>query len=101
MLKHRHQNIHWRYGLTREQYDAMLADQHGLCAICGCPPTGTVKDRHLHVDHLHGTRTVRGLLCLGCNHLIGKAKDSPALLDAAKAYLLRHRSEMLQETHTA
>lgn len=52
-----------RYGLTLEDYECMLADQGGACAICGAPP----KRNRLHVDHDHKTGVVRGLLCARCN----------------------------------
>src|SRR5579859_3413877 len=43
-----------KYGLTRDQYDAMLAQQEGVCKICKAPPSGTSKggkSQRLHVDH--------------------------------------------------
>ena len=92
-----------RYGITGPQYDAMVEAQGNRCAICGETPDngGHPKQRHLAVDHSHKTGQVRSLLCAHCNRGLGHFKDSPSLLDAAKAYLLRHRSEMLEESHTA
>ena len=52
------------YGLTVEEYDAMLAAQGGGCAICGRPPRADIS---LHVDHDHNTGAVRGILCFRCN----------------------------------
>lgn len=72
------------YGLTREQYDAMLEAQGGTCAICRNPPTAT---RMLDVDHCHGTQKVRGLLCTSCNNGLGRFKDNPELLKRAAIYL--------------
>ena len=66
-----------RYGLTIEQYDQMVEDQDGCCAICG----GEV-DR-LRVDHDHETGGVRGLLCHGCNTALGLMADDPERLLAA------------------
>lgn len=73
-----------RYGITTEQYDAMLARQGERCAICWqeCK-TG----RRLAVDHDHETMTVRGLLCSSCNQGLGNFADSPDLLEAAARYL--------------
>jgi hypothetical protein len=71
-----------RYGLTVEQRDRMLAQQGGLCAICAKPPAKPV------VDHCHGTGTVRGILCHGCNLKLAGI-DQPAFLAAALAYLGR------------
>jgi hypothetical protein len=45
------------------EYEARLAAQGGVCAICGRPP----KTRRLDVDHEHKTGAVRGLLCHRCN----------------------------------
>ena len=87
-----------RRKLTEQELDAMIAAQDGLCAICGCPPSG--DDRVLFIDHCHATDVTRGLLCRTCNCGLGQFKDSPALLDAAKAYLLRHHPELLQQSHT-
>jgi len=37
------------YGITLEEYEAMLAAQGGGCAICG----SVAKQRRLHTDHDH------------------------------------------------
>lgn len=66
-----------------EQYAAMLAEQHGVCAICASPPSG----RALAVDHNHATGKIRGLLCGNCNRGIGNLQDSIGLLYAAINYL--------------
>jgi hypothetical protein len=75
-----------KYGLTVEQFDAMLADQGGTCAICGTDQPGT---KGWCVDHCHHTGRVRGVLCTPCNTGIGQMKDDPARLRAAAAYLER------------
>lgn len=53
------------YGITFEDYDEMLARQHGCCKICFKPFTA-FKIR-LAIDHCHATGRVRGLLCKRCN----------------------------------
>ena len=71
------------YGITPDDYQRMLADQGGGCALCGTtdPNAGnrhykrTVRDV-FDVDHCHATGRVRGLLCTRCNRLVGLAKDS-------------------------
>src|SRR5581483_6875112 len=54
-----------KYGLTPEQYRAMLTDQRGCCKICG-----RVFKRTPNIDHDHATGRVRGLLCFICNKLV-------------------------------
>lgn len=69
------------YGITPEQYDALLEAQGGRCALCGRQPKG----KRLAVDHRHSDGQVRGLLCageMGCNvQVVGGieayAVDSP------------------------
>lgn len=85
-------NLATLYGLTPEQYEAMLRSQGGVCAICGEAPSGRhTRDRRLVVDHCHGTGATRGLLCNRCNRAIGLLKDDAVLLRRAISYLLRHQ----------
>lgn len=79
-----------KYGVTIECIDEMLIEQGGSCSICRRP----ISDDY-HVDHDHACcagykscgRCVRGLLCSGCNLMLGMAKDSIPTLEAAIAYL--------------
>jgi hypothetical protein len=70
------------YGLTRADYEALLAAQGGVCPLCGKRSTKT-----LCVDHCHETGTIRGLLCRQCNFALGCFTDSQAAMMAAIAYL--------------
>lgn len=81
----RRNHLRRKYGITLEEWDALLAKQGGGCAVCGAPhdPNGG----RLHVDHCHDTGRVRGLLCMVCNRLVGAAKDDPERLEKAAAYL--------------
>jgi hypothetical protein len=84
-----------RYGITAEQYNALLVAQHGCCAICRRPPMAAGRMKRLVVDHDHACcpggkscgKCVRGLLCHWCNRVLGLARDDPARLLAAIAYL--------------
>lgn len=76
-----------QYGLTEEQYDAMVVAQEGRCAICRCAEPGGNGGKHWHIDHDHATGRVRGVLCSECNTGLGKFKDDPNLLEAAVRYL--------------
>lgn len=71
------------FGLTSADYQALLASQGGVCAICGRPEHG----RRLAVDHDHITGAVRGLLCRHCNLALGQFGDDPARIDRAASYL--------------
>jgi hypothetical protein len=73
-----------KFNITKEQYDTMLHEQGGVCAICK-----GVCTRALAVDHCHTTGKVRGLLCNNCNRGIGHLKDSVEILEAAINYLRR------------
>jgi hypothetical protein len=81
------------FGITVEEYDAMLAAQGGGCAICGRPPRDDIS---LHVDHDHATGMVRGLTCFRCNNALGDFNDDPALLAKAAAYLEAHDAEVIE-----
>ena len=56
-----------RFGLTGRDYEEMLKQQNGTCAICHHPP----KKKRLDVDHNHQTGEIRGLLCFSCNYGLG------------------------------
>src|SRR5437762_2483969 len=78
-----------KYGLTYAAYDAILADQHGVCAICQRPERPRKeKPMRLAVDHHHKTGKVRGLLCRSCNTAIAILDDADLLAKAA-AYIRR------------
>lgn len=88
------------YGLTLEDYAALLLAQGGKCAGC----RGTRK-YNLHVDHDHERErellaqglgaqdaarlSVRGLLCARCNKILRDARDGVGTLRALASYLLR------------
>lgn len=78
------------FGLTAEQYEAMVQGAQGLCAICK-KPESTIKKNgtvfELSVDHNHATGATRGLLCRKCNSALGHANDDPALLRAMADYI--------------
>lgn len=76
-----------KYGITIERYESMLDEQGGVCAICRGSDNGDKSTGRFHVDHCHKTGKVRGLLCMSCNHGLGKFKDSIESLRSAAAYL--------------
>ena len=76
-----------KYGMTIEQYDAMLLAQGGGCFICGRPPR---EDISLHVDHDHSTGKVRGILCFCCNNALADFHEDPEFLKKAASYVSWH-----------
>lgn len=82
----RDQHLRSQYGITHDEYDAMLAKQGGGCAICGDDGAGS-RCGVLHVDHCHNSSAIRGLLCESCNLALGKFRDDPELLRRAAEYI--------------
>jgi len=89
----RGESLKTRYGISIAQYNAMLEEQGGVCAICGEQP----EEERLCVDHSHATGKIRGLLCRRCNSGLGCYNDELRLTMGASAYLrralLRHAAE--------
>jgi hypothetical protein len=79
------------YGITPDQFDAMLAKQDYGCGICGITKV-TSKLGNFHIDHNRKTGKVRGLLCPQCNTAIGLLKETPDLFHKALSYLVEHNS---------
>ena len=80
--KTRDQQLRRDYGISLQDFEAILAHQGGACAICRERFTKTP-----HVDHDHDTRVVRGLLCSNCNHGLGCFDDDIEIMEAAVDYL--------------
>ncbi|MFG1803525.1 endonuclease VII domain-containing protein [Micromonospora carbonacea] len=76
----REYHLRQRYGVGQKEFDELLAEQGGVCAICG----GADPQ---HLDHDHRTGWVRGILCFNCNGGLGQFRDSPTRLARAITYL--------------
>ena len=72
-----------RQGITMEEKTAMFENQNQSCAIC----FETMEESKMYIDHIHGTKIIRGLLCRDCNISIGNFKDNLEILKKAKEYL--------------
>lgn len=83
--------------LTQEEYETLLLNQKGVCAICGHKENiihpRTKERRPLAVDHCHKTGKIRGLLCTRCNWSLGGFKDNPVILLSAIKYLQTHSGD--------
>lgn len=82
----------YKYGLPSGEYDRMLAEQKGLCAICGLPERSRYRGKlkPLAVDHNHRTGRWRKLLCHQCNYGLGCFHENPEALENAARYLREH-----------
>lgn len=73
------------YGITSKEINTLVKEYNG-CMICGRKDPG-VKEKNWHVDHDKKTKTIRGVLCMGCNTGLGAFNESPEVLRAAITYL--------------
>lgn len=77
------------YGISMQEFEEMLHEQGGGCAICGriVDDRKDGKERRLCVDHDHDTGEIRGILCTRCNTGIGMFGNDPDVLRRAINYL--------------
>lgn len=66
-----------KYGLTANEWDLLFQSQGRRCAACGTDKPGSPNGWHTdHAGPLPCTRErVRGILCIHCNHAIGRGTD--------------------------
>ena len=93
--QHRRNRLKRLFQISVEDYEVMLHKQDGVCAICRQPESLVRGEgsQSLSIDHDHNSGRVRGLLCANCNSGLGMFRDSPAILTAAKTYLMGHTKE--------
>ena len=68
-----------RYGIGKKQWDKLLQQQNGLCALCDRNPEV--------VDHCHKEKIVRGLLCNRCNTRIQILEGDKEYLEKSMKYV--------------
>lgn len=77
-----------RHKISEEQFNQLLLEQNGLCAICELKIPNCIDHDHACCP---GSRScgkcVRGLLCQECNKAIGLLHDSVSRLKNAIKYL--------------
>ncbi|MNZ37629.1 Recombination endonuclease VII [compost metagenome] len=79
--RQRYRLVKCKYGLSKEEYDALLDKCDNCCMLCGDRPD------FLCVDHCHTTNKARGLLCTKCNKGLGLLGDTKESLLKALKYL--------------
>lgn len=91
------------YGITIYDYNKLLQQQGGVCAICGKSETWKIngKAQALSVDHCHKTGRVRGLLCNACNVSIGAMNEDPESMERAAMYLRQHAAISVEDVRIA
>jgi Recombination endonuclease VII len=84
--KRKMRDLYYRrtFGISADEFDALLAGQSGGCAICGSVPE---REASFHLDHDHLSGAIRGILCLSCNQALGHFRDDPTVLQRAADYV--------------
>lgn len=86
----RRQQLWHKFHMLPAQYDKLLIEQHGVCAICN---QACITGKRLAVDHSHKSKDkylTRGLLCMHCNQGLGSFQESAELLQQAIIYLRKY-----------
>ena len=94
-LGHLTKRLKEKFGISLDEYNALLAAQDYRCQICGGEDRS--KSRRLAVDHDHASGTVRALLCHHCNTGLGNFKDDPVLMWKALQYIMKHQRDSISE----
>lgn len=76
------------YGLSNEEATEWAARAEGTCDVCNCAETviQNGKPRPLSVDHCHGSKRVRGVLCSRCNIMLGYYERHAAFPSKIKCF---------------
>lgn len=74
----------YSYGLKDDDYKKMRQAQQDRCSICLRHES---QFKGLVVDHDHATGRVRGLVCAGCNTMLGQIETNFIDLEIIRKYL--------------
>jgi hypothetical protein len=90
--RHKGNQLKYRYGISKEEYDKKIAEQQNKCEICKEEETSTFRGtlKGLAVDHSHVSGKVRGLLCKNCNVSLGLLKENKQTIKAMLNYLEKY-----------
>jgi hypothetical protein len=81
----------WKYKVSYEFVQELLASQDNCCAICKIKLLTT---KNTCLDHCHTTNKIRGVLCQKCNQGIAKFNDSIQVLTKAIEYLSHNETKV-------
>lgn len=84
-----------RQGLSADQVEYQLRVQSYLCMICSeglgkewaVDHDHALAERHGHDPRQGCSRCFRGILCKGCNLMLGWARDRPEVLERGAGYV--------------
>lgn len=74
-----------RLGVSVGEVRQAIAACDGKCEACEKP----LSHREMCIDHLHGTNTIRGVLCRFCNALEGMLNKQPERVAMVQRYVAR------------
>jgi hypothetical protein len=81
----REEKLLQNYRISEADYGILFDLQRGRCAGCGVEQYEL--ERMFVVDHNHATGMTRGLLCYGCNQVLGLVGDNSNTLRSLADYL--------------
>lgn len=82
-------------GFTDEIIKMFLVAQRRLCPGCDA-----AVDEKSAADHCHRTNTARGILCVGCNTLLGRIEKSPDRVSRLVRYASKHLNAQAEALET-
>jgi len=86
-----------RLRLTAEEFEAMVQEQSGMCALCSEP--GSADGLVVDADDLR--KRIRGLLHRKCRAFLALGRDNPLRFQMAITYLERKRSATFSHDNQA
>jgi hypothetical protein len=99
----------WQYNITPDQYKQMLEEQQNRCKVCTVELSCAQRLTMPCIDHDHRCcpakkscgKCVRGIICYGCNVVLGFSKDNIVILENAIQYLKETTQKCQNESNTA
>jgi len=88
-IKNKDLKLKRNFGISLDEYNMILNNQDGGCAICG--RTEEENGKMLAVDHDHTTMKNRAILCASCNLTIGFIEKNNINIDKIKEYINKHK----------